>query len=382
MITSLTLTDFRNHAASRIKTDGARNIVITGPNGSGKTSILEAISIMSPGTGLRGASPQDMIRLAMAGGPVPRSPRGPQAIEDCMGWAKGEGGFGVVAELEDNTEISVAFNISDTYRKIRIDGDSTALSDLSRHLRLVWITPREDRLFADAAADRRAFFDRLVSGFDAAHSGRTARLAKLLSERAFAIKNNANDKWLTPIESQIAATAVSVAAARVLYAGEINYFLSNGAAIYAVSMSGMLEEKLAAGQSAAEAEREYAAYLSQNRELVADKMTILGPHRTDFGMFNERVGMPVAFTSTGQQKAAILALVCAHAKLVRARTGASPVILLDEVAAHLDADARAAFFGELGFADAQIWITGLERSAFEDLEDAKFIGCESGRVCD
>jgi len=389
MIKTLTLTDFRNHASGRIKTGNFKNIIITGPNGGGKTSILEAISTCAPGGGLRNSASAEMVRIG------------------------GTGGFGVVLGLENETEISVSYKMGDAHRRVRVDGDSAALADLSRYLRIMWITPREDHLFADATADRRAFFDRLVSGFDAAHSGRTARLSKLLSMRAFALKSGGDDKWLSSIELQIAGIAVAIAAARVKYAGEVNWFLGSRESgvgnrknseiekensksenfntisdsrlptpDYSITISGMLEEKLAAGGSASDAEREYAGYLSQNRELVADKMTILGPHRTDFGMFNSCLDLPVAITSTGQQKSAILALICAHAKLVRTKTGARPVVLLDEVAAHIDASARAAFFKEMAAADAQVWITGLEQYTFRDVPDTKFISCDNGMISD
>ena len=352
MIQVLTLSDFRNHESSRVKTGDAKAIVITGPNGSGKTSILEAISMFS-GTGtMRGATPSEIARIG------------------------GQGGFGVVAELSDGTNLSVSWSAGDAHRRARVDGDSAPLSVLSAHLRMIWVTPREDRLFTDPASDRRAFFDRLVAAFDPAHAGRVARLSKLLSERAFALKSGGGADWLEPIESQIAGTAVSVAAARIKYVGEINYFLSG----YRVSISGMLEEGLSRVALASSVEKEYAEYLASERVLVADKMTANGAHRSDFGMISQDLNMPVGQTSTGQQKSALLALILAHAKLVKAKTGARPLILLDEAAAHLDSSARAAFFVELADADAQVWATGIEPELFTGVAGAVFIGCKSGQI--
>jgi DNA replication and repair protein RecF len=355
MIQTITITDFRNHTSTRIKTGNAKNIVITGPNGSGKTSILEAISNLSPNGSLRGAQTGDMIRIPDAAG------------------------FGVVVELGDASEISVSFMAGDTKRRARIDNDAAPISEIGIRIRVLWLTSREDRLFIDTASERRTFFDRMCAGFDSAHGARVLRLSKLLSERAFSLKNGGQDNWLNSIEHQLAATAIAVAAARVRYAGEINYFL--GGSTYSVTISGMLEERIAAGCSVADAEREYAEYLRQNRGLIADKMNADGPHRTDFGMINGRLGMPVANTSTGQQKSALLQLVMSNAKLVRARAGAPVVILLDEVAAHLDAASRIRLFAELQGADAQIWMTGLDKESFAGITDAKFIYCENGAIC-
>jgi len=377
MIKTLTVSNFRNHESSRVKTGGAKTIIITGPNGSGKTSLLEAISTLSAGSGLRSASVSEMLRILTE-----------------------SASFGVVAELEDGTGISVSWNEDDTYRRAVIDGNAAPLSDLAKSLRMVWLTPKEDRLFYDSASDRRAFFDRLAASFDPAHAGRAARLSKLLSERAFALKSRAGDDWLGAIEKQLAETAVAVAAARVKYVGEINWILRNkeegirnknenrqaekSSSLflipYSLMISGLLEQKLSDGQSAMDAEREYLEYLSRERTLVHDKMTIDGAHKSDMTMFNKSLNMNVAMTSTGQQKSALLSLIIAHAKLLAAKTTASPVILLDEAAAHLDADARANLFTELAATNSQVWATGIDKALFEEIKDAVFISCENGRI--
>ncbi|MDR1361088.1 MAG: DNA replication and repair protein RecF [Rickettsiales bacterium] len=344
MINSLTLTDFRNHEHFRINTNGCRNIAITGPNGSGKTAVLEALSMLGGNSGFRGAPICDMARF-------------------------GSSGFSVFAALTDDTEISVSWNSGDANRRARIAGDSAPLSELAAHLRIVWLTPREDRLFVDSTSDRRNFFDRLVAGFDPAHSGRVARLSKLLSERAFALKNGAADAWLAPIESQIAGTAVAVACARVRYAAEINYFLEDAA----ISVNGMLEEMQT---PAADIEREYANYLAANRELIADKMNIAGAHKSDFAVFSQVHNLPASFLSTGQQKSVLLKLILAHAKLIRARAGKSAIVLIDEADAHLDAVARQKFFDELAATDAQVFATGIDAENFAGIDNAVFVRLE------
>ncbi|MBQ4070024.1 MAG: DNA replication/repair protein RecF [Alphaproteobacteria bacterium] len=352
MIESITLTDFRNHTACRVTTHGRRNVIITGPNGAGKTAILEAVSMLSGDRGLRGAPMTDVARF------------------------NGAGGFSVFAHLADETEVSVTYTGGDTNRRARIDGDAAPLSDLSGLLRVVWLTPREDRLFVDSASERRAFFDRLAASFDAAHAGRTARLSKLMSERAYALKSGADTHWLDAIDAQISGTAVAVSAARIQYAGELNYFLSR----CAVSCSGVLEQMLISGVSAGDAERRYMDYLRQNRTLINDKMVLDGPHKSDFGVFNNDLNLPANLTSTGQQKTVLLDLVLAHAKLVHAKTGGHCLILLDEAAAHLDKNAREKLFCDLADTNAQVWATGLDASVFENVPNAVFVACHDGEI--
>lgn len=352
MIENITLTDFRNHTSSRIKTGGHHNIIITGPNGAGKTAILEAVSILSGDRGMRGAPIGEMSRFGA------------------------NNGFSIFAELSDETQISVYFNPGDTNRRAKIDGDSATLSDLANTLRMVWITPREDRIFVDGASERRTFFDRLVSSFDANHPGRVAKLAKLLSERAFALKNGRDSRWIDALDIQISGTAITIADARIKYAGELNYFLSD----CAISVSGIIESMLLNGITAATAEREYLKYLNENRELIGDKMVLDGPHKSDFGVFNHTLNLPANLTSTGQQKTVLLNIILAHAKLIHTKTSKQPIILLDEAAAHLDAAARTNLFNELSSTNAQVWATGLDTNVFKDVPDAAFVTCTNGNI--
>ena len=352
MIETLVLTDFRNHTMCRIKTHNRSNVIIVGPNGAGKTAILEALSILSGDRGMRGAQMTDVARF------------------------NGGGGFSIFATTDDDTELSVVFNPGDTNRHGRIDGDAATLVDLSTQLPMVWITPREDRLFVDSASDRRAFFDRLVASFDANHSGRVARFTKLLSERAIALKSGRDMRWVDVLDDQIASVATTIAAARIQYAGEINYFLQNAA----VSVSGMLEQMLIDGHSHGDIERTYREYLGNTREIIADKMTIDGVHKSDFGVFNKQLNLPAHLTSTGQQKTMLLELILAHAKLLHARTNRHPIILLDEAVAHLDTNARKKLFTELGETDAQVWATGIDADNFNDVPNAVFVACRDGEI--
>ena len=352
MIKSLSLTDFRNHEMCRVMTHGRRNVIITGPNGAGKTAILEAVSMLAGDRGMRGAGMGDIARFS------------------------GNGGFSVFANLENDTEIAVTFTKGDANRRAKIDGDNAALADLAKHIRIVWISPREDRLFVDSASDRRAFFDRLATSFDASHAGRTAKLAKLLSERAYALKTCADKNWIDALDIQIAGVAVAIGVGRIQYAGEVNYFLDK----CAISVSGMIEQMIIDGIKAGDAERKYLEYLQNNRELCGDKMVLDGPHKSDFGVFNHELNLPTHLTSTGQQKAVLINLILAHAKLIHTKTKQRPLILLDEAVAHLDKNARGRIFAELGAADAQVWATGLDPENFLDIKDAVFVTCQNGEI--
>lgn len=349
MIERLTLTDFRNHCAGRVETQGRRNIIITGPNGAGKTAILEAVSMLGGDRGMRGAPMSDVVRF-------------------------GADSFSAHAVLHDDTEISVTYSSGDANRRARIDGDVARLPDLASHVRIVWVSPREDRLFVDPASERRAFFDRLAAAFDGHHSGRVARFSKLMSERAAALKAGGDARWIDALDIQIAGAATAIAAARIQYAGEVNYFLSSAA----VSVSGLVENMVLS--DGPEAEKKYLEYLRENRSLQGDKMILDGPHKSDFGVFNNGLALPAHLTSTGQQKSVLLDLILAHARLMHAKTSMRPIILLDEAAAHLDSSARSRLFAALSEADAQVWATGLDANVFADIGDAAFVACAGGEI--
>ena len=351
MINQITLTNFRNHKCSRIKIGNIKNIIITGLNGAGKTAVLEALSLLSGEKGLRGADMQMLSRF------------------------DGDGGFSVFANTEDESDVCVFLNSGDSNRRAKIDNKNVALAELAKKLRIVWLTPREDRIFLESAGDRRAFFDRLCANFEPAHVGRISRLNKLLTERAGVLKNGADKNWLDALDSQIAATAVAIAASRIRYAGEINYFFETGA----VSVNGVVE-KLLLENTATIAEQKYLEYLQNNRDLIGDKMVIDGAHKSDFGVFNKKLNLPAYITSTGQQKSILIDLILAHAKLIHIKTGQKPLILLDEAAAHLDENARIKLFADLNECDAQVWATGLDINIFKNIPNALFVTCKDGEI--
>lgn len=351
MIRKIILTNFRNHKCSRIDIGEHKNIIITGSNGAGKTAILEAVSLLSGDRGLRQSDTQTLARF------------------------DGNGDFSVFATTKDDTDICVFLNAGETNRHAKIDNENAPLSELAKQLRIVWLTPKEDRIFVESAADRRAFFDRLISSFDPSHIGRITRLNKLMSERAGAIKNGADNNWLNALDEQISATAIAIGAGRIRYASEINYFFKNGD----VSVDGMVE-RLILENTSTNAEKLYFEYLQNNRDLIGDKMVIDGVHKSDFGVFNNLLKLPANITSTGQQKSILIDLILAHTKLIHLKTGQQPIILLDEAIAHLDNDARTTIFNELNESDAQVWATGLDVNVFQNIPNAIFVTCQNGEI--
>ena len=351
MINEITITNFRNHICSRIRTNGSKNVIILGANGAGKTAILEAISLLSGERGMRGADMQMLPRF------------------------DGDGGFSVFAKTADDTDISVFLNAGEANRHAKIDNENATLSDLAKYLRIVWLTPKEDRIFVDSASGRRAFFDRLAASFEPAHIGRLTRMNKLTSERAGAIKSGADKNWMDAIDRQIASTAIAIAAERIRYAAELNYFFETGA----VSVDGQVE-KLVMENTILNAENIYFEYLQNNRELIGDKMIIDGVHKSDFGVFNKKLNLPVNITSTGQQKAILIDLILAHTKLIHIKTNQKTLILLDEAVAHLDENARTKLFSDLNESDAQVWATGIDENVFKNIPNAVFVTCQNGKI--
>lgn len=353
MFNVLTLTNFRNHECARINSDGAKNIIITGPNGSGKTAILEAVSMLSGNGGMRGAAMPEIARI------------------------NGNGGFSVHSVLDNDTELSISYENGDSGRKLRINGDSAPLSNAPQNVRMVWLTPKEDRLFAESASDRRAFFDRLVNGLNPSHSGHVARMGKLLSERAFALKSSFDSKWLDTIEKQLAGIAASVAAARVAYGARLNHFLESETDARIV-LSGWFESRLLDNGTSIDTEKEYMDYLLSNRQIIADKMVIDGAHKSDFSMFRNDLNMNADMLSAGQQKKLLMLLIIAHAKLLGTNANTPIIILLDEAASHLDEISRTDLFNRLDLTPAQVWVTGADIETFKNIKNSLFVSCADG----
>lgn len=365
-MTRLTLTGFRCYEQSRVETD-AQLVVLTGPNGAGKTNVLEALSYLTPGRGLRSARLTDVVRkrAGSAGYNAPiQAPWGVAAT---------------VARLDGPVDIGTGFAGGDaTRRSVRIDGEDTgtqsALADL---LGIQWLTPQMDRLFLEGASGRRRFLDRMVFGTDPAHAGRVTAYEHAMRERARLLKNRqTDDAWLSGLEATMAEKGIACACARLDMAGQLAEMLENrvgnslDAAFPAadIAVEGDVEAWVQQG-SALQAEDQLRTALRRNRAVDADTgRTQAGPHRSDLKVFHRSKKMPAELCSTGEQKALLISLVLAHARLHSQRRGAPPILLLDEIAAHLDDMRRKALFDEIRDIGAQAWTTGTDRALFEPLQ--------------
>jgi DNA replication and repair protein RecF len=367
----LTLTHFRNYRVAGLKT-GRDMVVLVGPNGAGKTNCLEAISFLAPGRGLRRATLEDVADN------------------------QGDGSWAVSAEVEGALGLATLGTGIDpprgeataASRRCRIDreavGSAQAFGD---HLRMVLLTPAMDGLFVGAASERRRFFDRLVLAIDSAHSSRVSALERALRSRNRLLEvRNYDDHWCDAIERETAELAVAVAATRGQTAVRLAAMLrARGAASVfpsaEIALEGWMENALLSEPATAVEDR-YRQILrdSRVRDAAAGR-TLDGPHLTDLRVIYAPKNMPARDASTGEQKALLIGLVLAHATLVGEMTGIIPLLLLDEVVAHLDPGRRAALFGELEKLGAQVWLTGADPASFAELGGAgEIFTVESGRI--
>jgi DNA replication and repair protein RecF len=370
-IRRLSLTNFRSYRTAALTLD-AQLAVLVGPNGAGKTNLIEAISYLAPGRGLR------------------------RATLDEVAFAEGDGSWAVSAEIEGalglatlGTGIEAQASEDATLRKCRIDGEpvpsATAFTD---HLSIVWMTPAMDGLFAGPASERRRFLDRLVLAVDGTHSSRVNALERSLRSRNRLLEQpNADPHWLDAIEHETAEVAIAVAAARAETVRRLAAALlrdRDPASPFpwaGVALDGWVENALME-QAATEVEDRYRAVLRDNRARdAAAGRTTDGPHLTDLDVLYGPKGIAAALASTGEQKALLIGLVLAHAGLVAEMTGFAPLLLLDEVIAHLDPARRAALYDALATLAAQVWMTGADPAPFAAVASrAQMLAVSPGRV--
>jgi DNA replication and repair protein RecF len=374
-VTRLTLTDFRNYAAERIEVT-PRPVVLTGANGAGKTNVLEALSYLTPGRGLRGVRLPELARIGGGGGWSVAA-----RIETSSGVAAvGTGIEGRAADSDDDEGAE--------RRVVRIDGaparGPAALADL---IRVVWLTPQMDRLFTEGRSDRRRFLDRLVLGYDPEHGRRVGAYERVTRERLKLLRDGGgDDAWLSALEGRMAEATVAIAAARREAVMRLRGALAAGIGPFPraeLTVRGLAEDLL--GEHAAvEVEGRLQALLRRNRTADRDaNRTQEGAHRADLEVVHLAKGLPAALCSTGEQKALLVAVVLADARLQAVHRGAPPLLLLDEVAAHLDETRREALFDEILALGSQAWMTGTDRALFERLTGkALFLGVAQGKVTD
>ncbi|MGQ0484303.1 MAG: DNA replication/repair protein RecF [Hyphomicrobiales bacterium] len=372
-LTRLTLTDFRNYAGLRLET-AARLVALAGPNGAGKTNLLEAISLFSAGRGLKGASYDELARHGGAGAWAAAAElttaAGPVSLG--TGWTRA-GGDGDAASQSRLTVIDG-----------RVQKSSGAFGG---YVRLIWLTPAMDRLFAGPASDRRRFLDRLVTAFDPEHASRVAVFDKAMRERNLLLEDRRPDHaWLDSLEAHMAEAGVAIAAARTAAVETLQRHIGEGRTDSAfpwgeLAIDGEIEG-LVAATPAVRAEDEYRSILRESRmpDRAAGR-TLRGPHRSDLAVAHGPKSMAAVQCSTGEQKALLIGLILAQARAVKREAGAPPILLLDEVAAHLDGARRRGLFATLAHLGCQAWMTGTDAELFTGLGyQAAVFHVEAGRI--
>lgn len=366
-VVSLQLRNFRSYEDLIARDLDEKFVVLAGNNGAGKTNLLEAISLLSPGRGLRGV---DTGMLQNAAHPAP-----PWSIA-----AHIQTEFGVIP-------IGTGRDPEKSRRLIRIKGETARnQASLSEYLSCLWLTPQMDRLFLDAASGRRRFLDRMIFAFDPAHAGRVTRYENALAQRARLLREGrAEPSWIGGLETQMAESGISIAAARVDFIERLQGVGHRRGGdhfpVADVALSGFLEDRLFSG-SALQVEEIFLETLQKSRG--QDALTggaSVGPHRTDLLVTYHAKAMPAAHCSTGEQKALLIGLILSHADLLQAEKGASTILLLDEVAAHLDEARRAALFDTLRNNGGQVWMTGTDMSLFSALDgQGTFLRVDNGHL--
>jgi len=351
-LTKLALTDVRSHAALTLSAAPGL-VILTGENGAGKTNILEAVSLLAPGRGLRGSALSDVAR------------------------GDGPGGFTIMAEAETPSGMATLGTGTRAgapeRRLVRVNGAARPGAALGEWVWITWLTPAMDRLFTEAASARRRFLDRLVLALHPDHARQSLRYEAAMRARNRLLAGDTPDPaWLSALEAAMAEHGAALQAARADTVAALADVLAempmDDFARPVIRLDAQVPGDLAAALRAGRA-----------RDAAAGR-TLDGPHRADLHVLHAGKGQPAARGSTGEQKALLIALVLAHAALVRDRRGAAPLMLLDEIAAHLDAGRRARLFARLADTGAQVWMTGTDRSLFTDAGPATRLHLEQGEL--
>ena len=341
-ITHLTLSHFRSHRKGAIECD-ARPVAIYGPNGAGKTNILEAISLFSPGRGLRRASAEDMTRR-------------PEAL----GWKL----TGHLHSLDRLHEVEI-WSEGGNARQLRIDGKAAPQTALGRIARVLWLIPAMDRLWIEGAEGRRRFLDRMALSFFPTHAEASLTYEKSMRERNRLLKDQVRDAgWYGALESQMAEAAEAIHANRLATIAYLAAAQADTETAFPVADLALVQSE---GDMPDNADALRIALAENRARDMAAGRTLVGPHRSDLDAIFAAKGVPARDCSTGEQKALLISLILANGRALAAEFGAPPILLLDEVAAHLDASRRAALYDEICALGAQAWMTGTGPELFEEL---------------
>ncbi len=352
-IRNLKLHNFRCYPNAALEDLSSGLVVLHGSNGAGKTNVLEAVSLLSPGRGLRGAKNLEI-----------------QCQGEGQPWA-------VAASAQTDygpVQLGTGLDSKTEKRVVRINGENArGQNALAEHLACVWLTPQMDRLFLDSSGHRRRFLDRLIFAFDPGHSGRVSRYENAMRQRSKLLQDGGADPaWLEGLEAQMAETACAISAARLDFVGRLQAACHKAESEYFprahLQATGTIEELLE-NSSALEVEEMFKYQLQKSRETDAVRGgAATGPHKSDLSVRYAAKNMAADQCSTGEQKALLIGIIMAHAQLIAAERGAPPILLLDEVAAHLDENRRAGLYDLLIELGGQVWLTGTDENLFAAIE--------------
>lgn len=366
------LTNFRSYESMTLDA-GANSVVLTGANGAGKTNLLEAISFLSPGRGLRRAKLSDVSRI---GGNSSWAVSGRVMTPD----GERQMGSGLVPRQDLSSESAKDRRIG------RLDGENlSSPAAFGEILQVAWLTPQMDRLFIDGVSSRRRFLDRMVAAYHPSHSREVGAYERVMRERAKLLSEGGADPvWVSSLESRMAEHGVAVAAARLDALEKLSQAIAESQSAFpsaVLGLGGFMEEGLLS-RPALDVEAEFCEKLAASRQYDAKSgRTSVGPHKTDLLVRHQEKNMPAELCSTGEQKALLIGITLASARLTATQFGAPPVLLLDEVAAHLDEKRRGFLFEELGDIGSQVWLTGTDESLFELMaKRARFFHFKDGKI--
>ncbi len=366
-ISRLRLTSFRNYASAALDLDHS-HVVLTGSNGAGKTNLIEAISLLSPGRGLRRTPFDSLVQLG----------------------SEDQWSVAATIQIPDGpVDIGTGYSPAEAGRRVRINGaDARSVEEMSAYVRILWLTPAMDGLFTGPATDRRRFLDRLVMTLIPGHGASVSGFEKAMRQRNRLLEDNADPAWLSAVEIQMASFAAAVSFARDDCLVHLQQLAAQGASdVFPAALLALSPLFAGAGNendftSSSALEQALIEHWRQNRGRDrAARRTLVGPHRVDLEVTHAQKSMPARLCSSGEQKALLVALVLAHARLVATMTSITPLILLDEITAHLDPARRQALFAAIEQLNTQCWMTGTDPALFDALSgQAVHIRVEEGRL--
>ena len=370
-ISRLRLSCFRSYASAALDIGpgpdpGASWVVFTGANGVGKTNFIEAISLLCPGRGLRGSPFEALSKV------------------------DGEAAWAVAATIQTRSgpvDMGTGLAMTGAGRRVRINGaNARSVEDMAAHLRLLWLTPAMDSLFNGGASERRRFLDRLVMTLIPDHSRSISGFEKSMRQRNRLLEENADPDWIDAVEARMADFAAAIHFARSDSIGHLQQLadisISDAFPGAILSLDPLFGDHRDGFVSSMALEGALRDCWRQNRSVDrAARRTLVGPHRVDLQVFHRQKSMPARLCSTGEQKALLIGLILAHSRLVAQMTSMTPILLLDEIAAHLDPDRRLALFDALERLNTQVWMTGTDPLLFDGLKErALFVRVENGRI--